>query len=139
VTSLEGKAVCWRFGAVEVNASALRVCVDGVPRAIEPKAFRLLRFLIENRGRAVSKQEILDSVWAGAAVTDNALTRAVAHVRKAIRDDSRRPRYIETVPTFGYRFVAQVEVSGAPDSANRRSLAAAVRSVLSAIGGAFAV
>jgi Tol biopolymer transport system component/DNA-binding winged helix-turn-helix (wHTH) protein len=99
-----------RFGNVVVDSSNLRVTVDGEPRALEPKSFRLLQFLIENRGRVVSKEEILQAVWAGSFVSDNALTRAIAQVRKAIGDDPKEPRYIETIPTVGYRFTAATTV-----------------------------
>ncbi|MES1261402.1 MAG: winged helix-turn-helix domain-containing protein, partial [Acidobacteriota bacterium] len=73
------------------------------------KSFRLLQFLVENRHRVVPKDEILSVVWAGVAVSDNALTRAVAQVRKAIDDDPKEPRHIQTVPTVGYRFIGTVE------------------------------
>src|SRR6266850_4638299 len=102
-----------RFGNVDVDFLNLRVTVDGKIRPLEPKSFRLLLFLIENPGRVVSKEEILQAVWAGTFVSDNALTRAVAQVRKAIGDDPRQPRYIETIPTVGYRFLASVEESTA--------------------------
>jgi Tol biopolymer transport system component/DNA-binding winged helix-turn-helix (wHTH) protein len=107
---LDGKTTAWRFDNVVVSAALFRVTVDGVPRALEPRAFRLLQFLIENRQRTVSKEEIFGAVWAGTFVTDNALTRAVFQIRRAIGDDPRQPRYIETVPTIGYRFTARVEV-----------------------------
>ena len=79
--------------------------------AIEPKVLRLLIYLIENRNRLVRKQELLDKVWPDAMVTENALTRAVGLLRKALNDDIRVPRFIETVPTAGYRFIAGVTVA----------------------------
>src|SRR6476619_4289044 len=99
--------VSWTFDAVSVDPATFRVLVNGVPQALEPKSFRLLQFLIEHRDRVVSKEEIFQAVWTGTFVTDNALTRAVAQIRKAIGDDHRHPRYIETIPTVGYRFVAK--------------------------------
>jgi Tol biopolymer transport system component/DNA-binding winged helix-turn-helix (wHTH) protein len=104
----------WHFDSVTVDGAAFRVTVGGAPRALEPKAFRLLQFLIEHRERAVTKAEIFDAVWQGVAVTDNALTRAIAQIRKAIDDDPRQPRYIETVPSVGYRFVAAVHAAASP-------------------------
>jgi hypothetical protein len=56
----------------------------------------------------VRKQEILDSVWQEASVTEGALTRSIGLLRKALEDDSREPRFIETVPTAGFRFIADV-------------------------------
>jgi DNA-binding winged helix-turn-helix (wHTH) protein len=96
----------YRFDDVVVDPSNLRLTVGGAIRPVEPKSFRLLQFLIENRDRVVSKDEIFQAVWPDVTVTDNALTRAVAQVRKALDDDPKEPRYIETVPTVGYRFLA---------------------------------
>jgi hypothetical protein len=59
---------------------------------------------------AVGKDELIETVWAGTAVTDNALTRIVAQIRREIGDDARQPRFIQTLPTMGYRFVADVKV-----------------------------
>jgi len=97
----------YRFQNVDVDVANLQITVDGAVRPLEPKAFRVLQFLIENSGRAVPKDEILAAVWPNTAVTDNALTRAIAQIRKALDDDSKEPRFIETVPTVGYRFIAQ--------------------------------
>lgn len=114
-----GTPVSWRFDAVTVDRATFRVLVDGTPQALEPKSFRLLQFLIEHRDRVVSKEEIFQAVWAGAFVTDNALTRVVAQIRKAIGDDPKQPRYIETIPTIGYRFIAPVEETAAAGPAGR--------------------
>ena len=101
------------FGDVTVELDAETITCAGAPVAVEPKAFRLLVFLIENRGKLVEKQEILDAVWEGAFVTDNALTRVIGQLRKAIKDEAKNPMYIETVPTRGYRFIADVETLAA--------------------------
>jgi DNA-binding winged helix-turn-helix (wHTH) protein len=98
----------YQFGDVVLDVLNLRLTVSGAPRPLEPKSFHLLQFLIENRNRVVPKDEILRVVWDGAAVSDNALTRAVAQIRKALDDDPRQPRFIETVPTLGYRFAGQL-------------------------------
>jgi Tol biopolymer transport system component/DNA-binding winged helix-turn-helix (wHTH) protein len=111
MAAVRGKSTVWRFDRVVVDTGAFRVTIDGVPRDLEPKSFRLLQFLIENRERALSKEEIFQAVWSGTFVSDNALTRAVAQIRKAIGDDPRQPRCIETIPTIGYRFIAAVEES----------------------------
>src|SRR3954453_2418699 len=102
-------AQCFQFDDVEVRPAAFEVLKGGKPLALEPKAIRVLICLIENRERAVSKDELLTAVWDGAAVTDNALTRVIAQLRKELGDDARHPRYIQTVPTLGYRFIGQVK------------------------------
>ena len=112
----------FEFGDVRVEPEAFRVLKAGHPMAMEPKAIDLLVFLIECRGRLVEKQELLDAVWKDTTVTENAMTRVVAQLRKALGDPAAEPRYIETVPTRGYRFIAPVRLVDA-------SLAATVPSV----------
>ncbi|HYL78934.1 MAG TPA: winged helix-turn-helix domain-containing protein [Bryobacteraceae bacterium] len=99
----------YRFGAVELDVQNLVLTVAGETRPLEPKSFRLLQFLVENRGRVVSKEEILAAIWQDTFVTDNALTRAITQVRKALNDDPKQPTYIETVPTVGYRFLGEIK------------------------------
>jgi Tol biopolymer transport system component/DNA-binding winged helix-turn-helix (wHTH) protein len=98
----------YRFADILVDVSAMRLERCGQEVALEPKLFRLLEFLIDNRERVLGKEEIFRVVWDGTAVSDNALTRAVAQVRKVLEDDPRSPRYIETVPTVGYRFIGDL-------------------------------
>jgi len=103
--------VIFRFDRFQADDNVFRLVADGVPVSLEPKALRLLLYLIQNRGRLVRKQELLDAVWADTSVTESALTRSIGLLRKALDDDSREPRFIETVPTAGYRFIAQVEIA----------------------------
>jgi eukaryotic-like serine/threonine-protein kinase len=98
----------YRFGQFEVDDREFRFSEHGTPLQVEPKVLRLLLYLIENRSRLVRKQELLDTVWQDAMVTENVLTRAIGLLRKALNDDSRVPKFIETVPTAGYRFIARV-------------------------------
>jgi Tol biopolymer transport system component/DNA-binding winged helix-turn-helix (wHTH) protein len=101
--------ISYRFDDVVVDRENFRVVKGGEARTLAPRAFDLLVFLVEHRGRVVEKQELFDEVWEGAFVTDNALTKAVKEIRQAIGDDASAPRYIETVPKRGYRFIAEVE------------------------------
>jgi TolB-like protein/DNA-binding winged helix-turn-helix (wHTH) protein len=99
----------YRFDDIEVDPQGFRLLKAGRPIAIEPKALRLLVFLIENRGRLVSRRELLDAIWGDAFVTDHVLNRAIGQLRRQLADDAKEPRYVETVPTLGYRFIANVE------------------------------
>ena len=63
-------------------------------------------------GTLVTKDGFLDEVWAGVPVTDEALTQCIKSLRRALGDDAARPRFIETVPKHGYRFIALVEARG---------------------------
>lgn len=105
----------FRFDRFQADDTAFRLIADDAPVPLEPKALRLLLYLIENRGRLVSKHELLDAVWADAAVTESALTRSIGLLRKTLDDDSRQPRFIETVPTAGYRFIAHVDTVPDPE------------------------
>jgi Tol biopolymer transport system component/DNA-binding winged helix-turn-helix (wHTH) protein len=108
VRALVAERYC--FDDVEIDPGSFRLVKSGQPVPVEPKALQVLVFLVENRGRLVEKAELLNAVWKDAFVTENVLSRAVAQVRKAMGDGAKDARYIETVPTRGYRFVAKVEV-----------------------------
>ena len=75
---------------------------------IEPKAMEVLVALARQPGRAVTRDELLASVWSGTVVGDEALTQSVIKLRRALGDNPRRPRYIETISKRGYRLIAAV-------------------------------
>jgi Tol biopolymer transport system component/DNA-binding winged helix-turn-helix (wHTH) protein len=102
----------YRFDDVEIDREGFRVTRGGDPVRLEPKALEILFFLAANPGRLVSKSEIQGAVWKDTFVTEGALTRLVAQIRRGLGDDAREARYIETVPTRGYRFVARLEGPG---------------------------
>src|SRR5919205_1460445 len=99
------------FDDVVVDRKNFHVLKGGQARTLEPRVFDLLIFLLEHRGRVIEKQELFERVWKQAFVTDNALTRAVKEIRRAIGDDASAPRYIETLPKRGYRFIAEARTS----------------------------
>jgi TolB-like protein/DNA-binding winged helix-turn-helix (wHTH) protein len=103
--------VIYRFERFRVDDVEFRLSADDQSVALEPKALRVLLYLVENRNRLVRKGELLDQVWEDANVAESTLTRSIGLLRKALDDDSRNPRYIETVPTAGYRFICRVDVS----------------------------
>jgi len=88
----------------------------GTVRHLEPQVMDLLTFLAKSGGRVVSKNEIIEAVWQGRFIAEATLTRSMADLRRALGDDQRSQRYIETIPKRGYRLVAQV---GQPTPANR--------------------
>jgi TolB-like protein/DNA-binding winged helix-turn-helix (wHTH) protein/Tfp pilus assembly protein PilF len=102
--------VIYRFDRFLVDDQEFQLTADGAAVLLEPKALRVLLYLVRNRNRLVRKQEILDAVWQEANVTEAALTRSIGLLRKALEEDSREPRFIQTVPTAGYRFIAEVTV-----------------------------
>lgn len=103
------------FDDIRVEPTTFRVFKADQVISLEPKTLRLLLFLIENHGRLIEKDEILDAVWSGTHVTENALTREIGKLRKSLGDDPKAPKYIETVHTRGYRFIAELaETNGSP-------------------------
>lgn len=75
------------------------------------QVFALLRYLVEHPGQLVSKAELFAALWPGTAVTDGALTFCLVELRKALRDNAKAPRFIETVHRRGYRFIAPFSIA----------------------------
>ncbi len=83
--------------------------------SLEPKAFNLLVLMVQRPGHLFTKQEIFEALWPDTAVTDHALTRVVAQLRRVLGDEAREARYLETVPTRGYRWRQPVEEESGPE------------------------
>ena len=79
------------------------------PVELNGRYFDALALLVRERGKLVSKNRFLDEVWRGVPVTDEALTQCVRTLRRQLGDNAARPRFIETVPKHGYRFIAPVD------------------------------
>lgn len=135
-----------RFGFldVEVDREAARATRAGRALPLEPKAFDLLLLLAANPGRVIEKQEIFERLWPDTVVTDNALARVVAHLRRELGDSAEEARVIETVRTRGYRFLPEIRFAGprpadeepAPPGPVRTSQRRVGRAVASLAGGA---
>ena len=89
---------------------------DDRPVDLSSRYLDALALLVSEQGRLVSKERFFDEVWRGIPVTDEALTQCIRTLRKELGDDAARPRFIETVPKHGYRFIGAVERThpGAP-------------------------
>jgi TolB-like protein/cytochrome c-type biogenesis protein CcmH/NrfG len=98
------------FGDCELDTSLYELRRRGEACAIEPKAFDLLLFLVKNRDRLVTKDEIHDTIWEGRIVSDATLSSCVNVARRAIGDSGKKQTYIRTLPRRGFRFVADVDV-----------------------------
>jgi DNA-binding winged helix-turn-helix (wHTH) protein len=109
--TVAGKSQVFRFADVEVREREFSIVKAGEAVPVEPKAFRVLLILLRNPQKLIPKEELLNAVWGDAAVTENSLTRSIALLRRLLGDETRSPRYIETVATVGYRFICKVEVS----------------------------
>lgn len=102
----------FRLGEWTVRPDRLRMERGDDHVEIEPKVMEVLLHLAERPDEVHTRRELLDTVWPGVVVGDEALTRAIYELRKALADDSRHPRYVETIPKIGYRLVAEVRPAG---------------------------
>jgi Tol biopolymer transport system component/DNA-binding winged helix-turn-helix (wHTH) protein len=109
---IEHKPFVFTFADVEVREREFCIVKGGEVLPVEPKAFRVLLFLLRNPHRVITKDELLDAIWNDCAASENSLTRSIALLRRLLGDDTREPRYIATVPTVGYRFLCDVETAG---------------------------
>jgi TolB-like protein/Flp pilus assembly protein TadD len=102
------KAVIYQFGDCSLDTGGLELKRSGDLVALEPQVFRLIVCLIENRGRVVSKDELIDIVWDGRIVSDGALNTRINSARNALGDSGKIQAVIKTFPRQGFRFVADV-------------------------------
>ena len=105
----------YRFDDFVVDPETWRLTRGGQEIHLKPLVLELLIYLIANRGRLVTRQELMDTVWGDTVISESALTKAAAWLRKVLGDDSTTHRYLETVRSRGYRFVADVEEIESPD------------------------
>jgi len=84
-----------------------RVSNGEVSVRIEPKTMEVLLCLADHAGEVVSRRDLVDTVWTVEFITESTLNHAVADLRKALADDARSPRFIETIPKRGYRLIAR--------------------------------
>ena len=95
------------FGDLELDLSLFELRRQGVRVPMEPQALDVLVYLVENRDRVISKEELMDQVWGGRFVGATAVTSRVKQVRRAVGDDGQTQTVIRTVHGRGYRFVAR--------------------------------
>src|SRR6187402_2973384 len=108
----------FKFGPFEADRAAYRVSRGQTPLDLTPKLLDLLFYFLDRPGRLITKEELLDGVWPGANVTDNAMAQAISDLREALDDDAGSPTFIRTIARRGYRFIADV-TPGAPAAASR--------------------
>jgi adenylate cyclase len=108
----------FRVGGCSIEPAALRVVRDGRSVRLEPRAMQLLVYLAEHAGEVISRAQLEQQVWEGRVVGEDALTNSIAKLRRAMADNARHPRVIETLPKTGYRLIAEVAwAEGAADRA----------------------
>jgi TolB-like protein/DNA-binding winged helix-turn-helix (wHTH) protein/Tfp pilus assembly protein PilF len=108
----------YRFGEFAVDTAQKVLLREGRPLPLTPKVFDTLRILVENSGRIVEKEELMDQLWPDSFVEESNLHFNIQQLRRSLGDNARRPVYIETVARRGYRFIAPVteEQAGSAES-----------------------
>lgn len=99
----------FRLGEWLIDPESGEISRGETRRHLEPKVMEVLASLARHPGRVISREQLLEWVWSETFVTDDALWRCMVALRKALEDNPRSPRYIETLPRRGYRLVAPVE------------------------------
>lgn len=103
------------FGNCTVDPVLRTLRRDGVECSIEPQVFDLLLYLLENDSRLVGKEELVEQIWDGRAVSDSSISTCIKLARQAIGDSGRRQDLIRTAPRRGFRFVGELERRRAED------------------------
>ncbi len=117
----------YKFTDFVLDVREETLCRLGEAFKLKSRNFQVLRFLIENAGKVVTKEEFFERIWNGAFVEENNLTVAVTQIRK-ILGETKETKFIETVPRKGYRFIAAVEkVFDENNQANRKAIPANVK------------
>ncbi len=99
----------YHFGSIELDTGIMQLLVDGCTVAVEPQVFDLLVFLVENRERVVTKDELFETVWNGRIVSDATLSSRIKDARHALGDDGERQAFIKTLRGRGFQFIGDVK------------------------------
>ena len=119
----------YRIGGWTFRAGENELLQGGERRRLEDRAARTLELLCRRAGEAVGQDEIIAQVWNGRSQSPNSIPVVIGQLRRALGDDARSPRFIETVPKRGYRLVAEPE-SEVPSPRRRRLLPAVALALL---------
>src|SRR6202790_4835448 len=105
-----------RFGVFQVNLAARELRKHGVRIRLPGQPFCVLSMLLERPGQVLSREEMRDKLWSSDTFVDyeRSLNSAIRKLRAVLGDSQESPRYIETVPRLGYRFIAPVEEISSP-------------------------
>jgi adenylate cyclase len=121
--------VIYRFADSELDTERYELRCQGVLRPVEPQVFDLLRYLVENRDRTVTKDELHEAIWQGRIVSESALSSRIKAVRQAVNDTGNDQRIIRTLHGRGFRFVASVEMGDGERPEHDRPSAGASASI----------
>jgi len=123
----------FRLGEWTVRPSLDQIERDGVVVHLQHLSMRVLCYLVERKGAVVGYDELLDALWPGRVVAEDAVHRRIADLRQQLGDDARSPRYIETIVKQGYRVIATAEPHVAVPHPRRWILTGAVLLTVTAV------
>ncbi len=104
----------FRFGVFELNPEAKELRKNGLLLRLSPQPFQVLSILLERPGELVTREELCTRLWGDSQINvefDAGVNRCIRQIRTVLNDDSDAPRYIETVPRQGYRFIGVLDVA----------------------------
>lgn len=104
-----GQFPVFRFGEFVLDVSQRRLLRSGEDVSLPPKTFELLLHLLQNRGRVLTKDELLEAVWPEVNVVENTLAQRIREIREALGDGAHGGRFIKTVPKVGYQFIVELD------------------------------
>src|SRR3954451_24295020 len=126
-----------RIGAWEFSPATGELRRRTDLRRLEPRAAKALEMLCEAGGEIVSQEQVIDGVWQGRSLSENSVAVVIGQLRRALDDDAREPRLIETIPKRGYRLRADQGNDQAPR--RRRNIIMVAIAVLVVLSGAIAL
>ena len=106
----------WKIRHLLFSEQKQELDIDGQIVKLESMASQVLDYFCQHPDRVISRDELIEQVWAGQVITDNAVNRVIARLRKVLNDDAKNSEYIVTVPKKGYRFIAPVEEVVKPET-----------------------
>jgi len=112
-TAPERRRSIFRFGAFEMDLNAWELRKNGIRLKLQGQAFQILAALVENAQKVVTRDELRRRIWDEDTFVDfdHSLNNSIQKLREVLNDSADNPRFIETIPRRGYRFLAQVDAT----------------------------
>lgn len=111
------------FGQFRLSIDTVELFYQEQIISIDPKVFEVLCFFCVNTDRVVSREELLTEIWKNSIVSENTLNKLIASLRKSLNDDAKAPKFIQTVPKLGYRFICPVSHTKSHNKNNEQGIA----------------
>ncbi|WP_269519570.1 winged helix-turn-helix domain-containing protein [Alteromonas sp. BMJM2] len=100
----------YEFGEFHFNESTCDLFYRQAPVKVEPQVAQLLRYFLQNKGKVLSRDDLMLVLWSDRVVTDDALRSSIKKLRDILKDDAKSPKFIKTLPMKGYEFIGEIEL-----------------------------